>query len=197
MNVFYFKIFLLCTLFIWGCGSSRKLTDNPQPLGIIPFLNSKLTPEAEELNENLFEFLRNSGSFYLNILDTTENYYTLNQLQSLSDSSLKWILTGKFEFESSGQEKGKIPFLLFKPNATFTVQLTYRLYNREKKGWEDIDRLTVRKTKGGSYQLLEYDEMDPSLALNATERQNLRISAYQELSELLVKRIESKMNINR
>ena len=197
MKKFYFKILLLFIIFLLGCGSSRKLTDNPQPLGIIPFSNSKLTAEAEVLNNNLFELLRNSGSFYLNILDSTAKYYTLKQLQSISDSSLKWILTGKFEIESIGQEKGKIPFLILKPSASITVQLTYRLYNGEKKGWEAIDRLTVKKAKGGSYQLFEYDEMDPSLALNATERQNLRISAYQELTELLIKRIESKMDIKK
>lgn len=197
MKKFWFNVCFLLFLVLWSCGSSRKLTENPEYLGIIPFSNSNLNTKAEELNTHLFTALKNSGSFYLNVLDSSANFYSLSEIKSYSDTSLGWILTGKFDYESIAQDKGKIPVLIYKPNITFTVKLTYRLYNREKNGWVDIGELVAKKKKGGRYQLLEFDQTDPSLMLSAIERQKLRTETYAEISEMLIKKIESKMNIKK
>jgi hypothetical protein len=130
-------------------------------------------------------------------LDSSANFYSLSEIKSYSDTSLLWILTGKFDYELIEMDKGKIPVLIYKPNTTFSVKLTYRLYNREKNGWVDIGELVAKKKKGGRYQLLEFDRSDPSLMLSAIERQKMRNEAYAELSEMLIKKIETKMNIKK
>lgn len=197
MQKFWLKISFLSILLLWGCGSGRKLTDNPQPLGIVPFTASNLTAEAADLNRRLLKDLRNSGSFYLTVLDSAPEFYDLTRMQSASDSSLKWILTGNFELESISREKGKIPLLIYKPCTAITVKLLYRLYSTEKKGWDDIGEVIAKKKKGGDYQLIEFDKTDPSLAPTAGERQLMREAAYEELSAQLIKRIEARMKIKK
>jgi len=173
------------------------LAQNPQPLGFIPFASSHLAPEPEEPNKHLIQALHNSGSFHLIMLDTLPGFYTLQQMHSLADTTIPWILTGSFELESQKQTKGKIPLLIYKPQTVFTIQLVYRLYNTKEKKWEDIGKIKTEKRKGGNYQFLEYDKDDPSLILSAKERQELRIAAYQDISQKLIKRLESKIKIKK
>ena len=196
MKKFWTKFILIILIMILGCGSGRKLPQNPQPLGFIPFSKSNMVGSVDELNYNLLTALKNSGSFYIQPLDTLPGLWDLPQMRTIQDSLIQYIITGQFECESQGQEKGrKIPFLLNTPKATITVELVYRLYSIEKEGWVDIGEVVVKNKMSGDIQVLEYDEAHPSLTLDAKERQILRKEAYRKAGGELVKRIEKIMNI--
>ncbi len=189
---------LMIILFVFaaGCGSGRKLAKNPQPLGFVPFSGQNMAGDPEELNHQLEIALRNSGSFYLQVLDSVPSQWDLPAMQAQKDSSVRWIVTGQFEYENISTSKGKnLPFLLYKPNTSLSVRISYRLYSSEKKGWQNIGEIDAGKKKGGDYQVLGYDEADPSLALDAKERQLLHKAAYEEAAQILIGRIEKQMKI--
>lgn len=198
-NMHHYRISLLIFLIIClliGCGSSRKLATNPQRLGIVPFSTARMAGEPDSLNKLLLEYIEDSGSFYLNILDTIAGYWNLETMKAARDSTSQWILTGKIISEIQSQEKGKkVPFLFYTPNSTYSIRLKYRLYNREKESWADIGEINVKKKQSGDIQFLEYDEADPSLALDAGERQRLRRQAYQQAVRHLIQKLESQINI--
>ncbi|OPX33808.1 hypothetical protein B1H10_05020 [candidate division KSB1 bacterium 4484_188] len=196
MRVSLNKYLLVLLLLILGCGGGRKLAKNPQPIGFVPFTSANVAGAPEDINSQLVRAIQSSGILILHPVDSIPGFWNLAQMQVVKDSAAQWVVTGRVDYENQAPEKGsKIPFLLNKPGSAISVKITYRLYNREKGGWADIGEIVVKKKKPGDYQLLEYNPADPSLSLNARERQLLRDAVYQEAANKLLKQIAKKMKI--
>ncbi|MEJ2636527.1 MAG: hypothetical protein P8184_14695 [Calditrichia bacterium] len=192
------SIFLIVIILMMGCGSTKKLTGNPQPLGYIPFSAGSMTGNPEELDRQLLDDLQNSGSFYLHRMDSVPALWDLPQMRSEKDSLVQWIVTGRYISENIERKKGSlIPFVIYRPRTELSVRMEYRIYNSSKKGWEDIGEILARKSVRGTTQVMMYDESDPSLALDARERQILRREVYQLANNELIQKIESLIKIKR
>ncbi|GAB4373607.1 MAG: hypothetical protein Kow0042_17600 [Calditrichia bacterium] len=195
MGIRRFNILIGISLLFWGCGGGLKLSENPQPLGFVPFSGSDLTTSADELNQHLLTALHNSGNFLIHPLDTISGFWDLSQMQAEEREDIQWILTGKFEYEMQTTKKGsRIPYLVFAPKKGYTVKIIYRLYNTQKKNWQAIGEIHADRFKGGDYQVLNYQESDPSLFLSAKERQVMRGEVLEAAAQKLAKQIVSQMN---
>ncbi len=191
-------ILLIVIILMMGCGSAKKLAGNPQPLGYIPFSSGSMTGNPEELNRQLLDDLQNSGSFYLHRMDSMPALWDLPQMRSEEDSLIQWVVTGRYISENIERKKGSlIPFIIYRPGTELSVRLEYRIYNSSKKGWEDIGEILARKLVRGTTQVMMYDESDPSLALDARERQILRREVYQLANNELIQKIETLLKIKR
>ncbi len=197
MRKYWIKYLLIFGgLLIISCGSGRKLAQNPQVLGYVPFAGEKMAGPVEEVNNTLRSGLEGSGSFIIRSLDSVAAVWDLPKMQEVRDSA-QWILTGELVNERLGPRKGrKIPFLLYTPGTAFSVTVRYRLYSREKSGWQDIAEVTAEKKVSGDLQFVDYDASDPSLILDAKERQLLREKTYERLARKLTEILEKQMNIN-
>jgi len=196
MKRFWISSLVILILFFANCGSGRKLVKNPQPLGFVPFACSNMAGPADELNQRLEITFRNSGSFFLHVLDTMPNIWDLSRMKSVHDSLLQWILTGEFVYEDVFTDKGlNVPFVAYRPATVLRVKLVYRLYNREKDAWQEMGEIEVRRKFAGKIQIIDYDSADPSLIMDSKQRQILRQQAYLELAEQLIKKLQKKMKI--
>lgn len=196
MRVCLNKYWLMLLLLVLGCGGGRKLAKNPQPIGFVPFVCADVSGAPEDANRQFVRAIQSSGTLILYPLDSIPGFWNLAQMRTVKDSAAQWVVTGRVDYENQAPEKGsKIPFLLHKPGSAISLKMTYRLFNREKDGWADIGEIVVKKKKPGDYQWLEYNPADPSLSLNARERQLLRDAVYQEAADKMVKQIAKIMKI--
>ncbi len=194
----YKTICLFLSLWILGCGSGYKLAKNPQPLGFVPFANRNMAGPTEDLNKQMELALRSSGSFFVHKLDTMPDVWDLQEMKAVDDALVQWIVTGEFVYESIDENKGKkIPFVVYTPNVIMSAKLRYRLFSKEKDGWQDINEISAEQKKGGDLQFIEYDASDPSLALDAKDRQLMRQRTYQKLANKLIERIEKQLKIKK
>ncbi|RMD93080.1 MAG: hypothetical protein D6813_04735, partial [Calditrichaeota bacterium] len=128
-------IFLMVT----SCGGGRKIATETRPLGFIPFISENLSPDPEVLNQQLQRTLVTSGSFNVIPLSQTPKLADLATLQQMEDTSLTFILTGRFLKEEQQTTAGKhIPLVAYLPRNEVRVKAEILLFSREKNGWQTI-----------------------------------------------------------
>ncbi len=205
---------VLLAMLLTACGGHRLPAKDPVSLGIVPFASDKMTRIPDELNQRLFRSLHQSGRFriipvqensQLLILDEMANF-DMPQIQTTADSSEadstagadissnnlpRWILTGVFLREVERTAKGSVvPFMLYAPSRKIVAELEFRLYDTQEKRWVDIRRVLTQKKRRGNLQVIDYDPSDPSLAVMATERQEMRSALYDDLFTQLINSVE-------
>jgi len=191
-------LFILSLAVMAGCGGGRKLAKSPKTLAFVPFAAGNITAGAQELNEKLINGLEHSGSFRLQFLQKKPALLSLSDLEARTDTSSAFVLTGKFLREIERVRPGKrIPGLAYLPKIEIEVSAEVRLYNSQEGRWVYLDNITAVADRRGDAQVLEYDAEDPSLAINARERQVLRETAYSKLFEKIVKVLEKAMEIEK
>lgn len=196
MKRFWISLLIFGVLLFASCGSGRKLVKNPQPLGFVPFACGNMAGPADELNRQLETTFRNSGSFFLQVLDTVPGTWELPRMKSVQSSELQWILTGEIVYEDVYTEKGlNLPLVAYRSASGVRVKLTYRLYSRENDAWQDMGEIEVKKKFAGKLQVMDYDPADPTLIMDSKQRQILRQQAYRELAEQLIRKLRKKMKI--
>ncbi|NOX38041.1 MAG: hypothetical protein GXO78_10935 [Calditrichaeota bacterium] len=194
------KLALVTILFwIWGCGGSRPLAENRTPLGLVPFVAGKTVPAVPDLNRELVQALVSSGSFDVVVLDQRARLLDATQLSQLStNQTVKFILTGKFLEEVELVGKGKnIPLVAYLPRKQIKVNLEFRLFDVEKKGWKAIRQVSAVAGMQAGVQVTAFDPSDPALAITAKERVVLREQAYARLFQKFVRLLEEEMEIKR
>ncbi len=185
-------------LFIINCGGGRKIASEARPLGFIPFPSENLSPDPAYLNEQLIKALTTSGSFRVILLQNTPSLADLNTLQHVSDSSITFILTGRFLQESEETSAGKhVPLLLYLPKQEVKVRAEILLYNKEKKGWQTIQEVEGTATKKGGIQVGGMDKEHPDLQIAAPEYVRLQQTAYHHLFYNIVNILEKEMEIKK
>lgn len=188
---------LIASLFLY-CGGSKKLAQEPQLIGIVPFVAENMSGDPALLNRQLIHALDRSGSFRLVFIQEKPELKDLIEMQTLADTSLRWILSGDFTKSISLEKKGKhIPGLLYQPKVQYLVSAEVRLYDGSEKRWKILQEFEASAAEKGDLQALEFDANDPSLALSAKQRELLRERAYQNLFEKIIKEMEKKMEIKK
>ncbi len=188
---------VMILLWIWGCGGSRPLAESRTPLGFVPFVAGKLIPAAPDLNRELIQALVSSGSFDVVVLDQKARLLDASQLSQLStNQTVKFIITGKFLEEVELVGKGKnIPMVAYLPRKQIKVNLEFRLFDVEKKGWKAIRQVSAIAGMQAGVQVTAFDPSDPALAITAKERVMLREQAYARLFQKFVRLLEKEMEI--
>ncbi len=188
---------LMVVTSLWiHCGGGRKLATETRPLGFYPFLSENLSPEPELLNEQLQRALITSGSFTLVPLASRPTLADIPMLQQITDTSLTYILTGRFLREEQVTTGGKhIPMVAYLPRTEVKVKAEILLYNREKGGWQLIREVEGIASKKGSMQVAGMDRDAPDLQLSAPEYARLQQQAYQNLFFNIIEILEKAMEI--
>ncbi len=187
-----FGLFIL----LLHCGGGRKLATQPQPIGFYPFLSENLSPEPTLLNEQLQRALVISGSFTVVPMASHPALASLSTLQQISDTSLTYILTGRFLKEEQVVSGGKhIPLVAYLPRTEIKVKAEILLYNREKKGWQLIREVEGIASKKGQIQVAGMDATAPDLQLSAPDYARLQQQAYQNLFFNIIQILEKAMEI--
>ncbi len=196
-SVFFNFLGIIMIIVLLGCGSSAvKIAKEPQPLGVVPFTSDNVAGNLSELNQRLFVALEGSGRFRIIPLDTVPGLWNEQQMSGVKDSTLKWILTGKFELENQKTGRGTyFPFIVFKPYVAIQVKAQYRLFNREKNNWAEIRMVEATAKRVNDLQFFEVDPNDPDLQMDAKDREILRQKAYQEVFRKMAQSVSSKMKI--
>ena len=199
MRQLIFITLFMFFLSLWiQCGGSRKLATEAHPLGFFPFLSENLSPEAKTLNAQLERALITSGSFTLIPLAQHPTLADLPTLQQIADTSINYILTGRFLTEKQITTGGKhIPLVAYFPRTEVIVKAEILLFNREKGGWQLIREVEGKASKKGNLQVAGMDENAPDLQLSAPEYARLQQQAYQNLFFNIIEILEKSMEISK
>ncbi len=174
------------------------MASNPKTLTVVPFDVSNISPGAAELNNRLIHALEHSGSFRIRTLLTQPRTLSLTELDSLTTGDSPFILTGRFLREVERASAGKhIPGVAYLPRVEIEVAAEVRLYKSDEKKWVYLDNLKAVAARRAAPQAMEFDAADPSLALDAPDREILRDIAYEKLFGKMVKVLEKAMEIKK
>ena len=195
--LFVTVLFILIATFL-HCGGSRKIATEVQPLGFVPFLSENLSPDPAYLNQQLQRTLITSGSFNVIPLSSQPMVADLNTLHQLGDSSVQFILTGRFLTETQQTTAGKhIPAVAYLPKNEVTVKAEILLYNRKERKWQTIREVKGVAAKKGGVQFTGLDKNHPDLQISAPEYARLQQQAYQHLFFNIIKILEKEMEIKK
>ncbi len=191
-----FLLFLLGLLMVTSCGGGRKIASETRPLGFIPFISENLSPDAAILNQQLQRTLVTSGSFDLILLSQTPGIADLKTLRQFKDTTISFILTGRFLKEEQQTTGGKhIPLVAYLPRNQVKVKAEILLYSREKNGWQTIREVEGVAAKKGPAQFTALDKTDPDLQISAPEYARLQQEAYNKLFYNIIKILEKEMGV--